>query len=326
MASIQSKWIGLFSFIVGFALYPVVFHPSYNGGHVITHIQSILTDVDTDGVEKLTTTTKKSVTVAPAVPVVSLMDCGNILDDNLTIPITIDKRTIEHSRKKSNKRKHRVKMTDVAEFHNILADEVLCTNLFRVGRIGDGGKWICGPQFIQNWDRKCVLYGFGINDDPSFEEEMTQITNKSCEIVAVDVNRNRQSVYRLNRIGAHYVETKLAPETTHNTTNVKDLMAKFNHTYIDILKMDIEGSEYPLEDDILELEICQMMIELHIWDTGSYSKFFKFLQKAAKAGFVLVNHEVNFMTLKCIEVTLMHTKCISRFGGVVPIANYLSLE
>jgi hypothetical protein len=55
----------------------------------------------------------------------------------------------------------------------------------RVGRFGDGGKWICGQsKYMEYKERPLVVYSFGVRDDSSFEEELLKDTN--AEIVAVD--------------------------------------------------------------------------------------------------------------------------------------------
>uniref|UniRef100_A0A7E4VDF1 Methyltranfer_dom domain-containing protein n=1 Tax=Panagrellus redivivus TaxID=6233 RepID=A0A7E4VDF1_PANRE len=208
------------------------------------------------------------------------------------------------------------------EFHNVLAEEILCPNLFRVGRIGDGGKWMCGPQFIPDWDRKCVIYCFGISTDPSFETEINNVTQGKCDIVAVDTKRYTYPTEQLAAIGAQYIETRISPTTTDNSITVTDLMKKMNHDHIDVLKMDIEGSEYAIASEIFSLNICQMMVELH-HPGRDYTKFIRWLKRASAAGYYLIHHEVNIKSLSCVEVTLMHESCLDRFGPLIPLARFL---
>lgn len=75
----------------------------------------------------------------------------------------------------------------------------------RIGRMGDGGKWVCGmSKYIElSKKQKCVVYSFGVRDESSFgtipnpsilqstsanisltEEELLERTN--CEIWAYD--------------------------------------------------------------------------------------------------------------------------------------------
>ncbi|GKT41446.1 uncharacterized protein ColSpa_01627 [Colletotrichum spaethianum] len=43
----------------------------------------------------------------------------------------------------------------------------------RVGRMGDGGKWVCGMSRYVHFpkDRECVIYSFGVRDESSFGKE-----------------------------------------------------------------------------------------------------------------------------------------------------------
>ena len=39
----------------------------------------------------------------------------------------------------------------------------------RVGRMGDGGKWVCGmSRYEQLAPKKCIVYSFGVQTESSF--------------------------------------------------------------------------------------------------------------------------------------------------------------
>jgi hypothetical protein len=54
-----------------------------------------------------------------------------------------------------------------------------CTERERIGRAGDGGKWVCGTGVIKQIP-DCVVYSYGVNDDISFEEELLDSTQCEC--------------------------------------------------------------------------------------------------------------------------------------------------
>uniref|UniRef100_A0A7E4USE7 Methyltranfer_dom domain-containing protein n=1 Tax=Panagrellus redivivus TaxID=6233 RepID=A0A7E4USE7_PANRE len=247
----------------------------------------------------------------------------NILTSE-SVEVVVDARTTEHFKYKAAQRRLMLDKKP-SEFHNILAEEILCPNLFRVGRVGDGGKWICGPQFITDWDHKCVLYSFGINRDPSFETEIHNVTEGKCDIVAVDMNKYPYPTEQLASINAQYIETAISSKTTNKSITVTDLMKKMNHDHIDVLKMDIEGYEYDVADEVFGLGICQMMVELHT-KGESYKKFVDWLRNASTAGYFLVHHEINIKHMECVEVTLLHQSCFDRFGPLVPLARFLNSD
>lgn len=69
----------------------------------------------------------------------------------------------------------------------------------RVGKFGDGGKWICGmSKYMEEKERTLVVYSFGVKDDSSFEEEMLSRTN--AKIVAVDFSVDSVCLPTLHRI------------------------------------------------------------------------------------------------------------------------------
>jgi hypothetical protein len=69
-------------------------------------------------------------------------------------------------------------------------------------------------------------------------------------------------------------------------------MEKNKHKYIDILKMDIEGAEYDVIDDLLrsEIEIHQLLIEFHHrFPSLGIKKTRQAVEKLRNAGFALFN-------------------------------------
>lgn len=60
---------------------------------------------------------------------------------------------------------------------------VSCPDIYRVGNIGDGGKWVCGWRDLMGRDN-CNVYSFGISGDLSFEIEVLLKTR--CLVYAFD--------------------------------------------------------------------------------------------------------------------------------------------
>lgn len=59
------------------------------------------------------------------------------------------------------------------------------------------------------------------------------------------------------------IDTK--QKVTVQMKSLKDIMTELNHTFIDVLKMDIEGSEYEVLEDIIQQDIAihQILVEFH---------------------------------------------------------------
>ena len=115
----------------------------------------------------------------------------------------------------------------------------------RHGRVGDGGKWICGArQFLSK--PGCVIYSLGSNAETSFETDMALETE--CEIHVFDPTQASVPMPSTHRSGNGNFHTFAIGDPAQNSTwQTKSLEAVMNglgHAWIDVLKMDIEGGEW----------------------------------------------------------------------------------
>jgi len=70
--------------------------------------------------------------------------------------------------------------------------DYICPNnlLTRVGREGDGGKWMCGLESFgrrsmnAGFNTNCVVYSFGVKDDSSFEAAV--LASTTCSLYGYD--------------------------------------------------------------------------------------------------------------------------------------------
>lgn len=175
----------------------------------------------------------------------------------------------------------------------------------RVGRLGDGGKWVCGMSLYESLpaitfpsaeniesrkapavpsDAGLVIYSFGINGESSFEADMLERI-PSARIWGYDfsVSGWGEQIPLTERHRTFFKKIGLGREDRHHDAppfyTLPTLMVENNHTYIDILKIDIEGSEYDALDTMMDvfeplhtasgqgvMPIGQVMIELHLGD------------------------------------------------------------
>ena len=121
------------------------------------------------------------------------------------VVLQMSKKILQLRRQKATERKLALKEFWFIELFNILAPEVsfsfqkfsfqdilrftfqaLCPNIVRLGRIGDGGKWICNPFAVRESARPCIFYSLGLNNEVSFDVEFMNLTENKCHHFAVD--------------------------------------------------------------------------------------------------------------------------------------------
>ncbi|KAF9214537.1 hypothetical protein CPC16_010694 [Podila verticillata] len=164
----------------------------------------------------------------------------------------------------------------------------------RVGPLSDGGKWICGMSLYEEKPRsKCVLYSFGVNHETRFEGEMLDRTD--CEIWAYDASVSEMGPETQGRphvtFKPYFIgrEDKVAADGKIWKT-LRTLMKENGHDWIDILKVDIEGSEYDtfaaIMDDFPDvLPFSQLQLELHVHQSHvSFPDFLNFWERLESKG------------------------------------------
>lgn len=154
-----------------------------------------------------------------------------------------------------------------------------------------------------------IVYSFGIGEDISFDEEL--INKFDCKVFGFDPtpksicfikNKKMSKKYSLQPYGLYNFDGNvefLLPEDDDNVSctigNIRDyqsdkinkvsvpvlkfesIISKIGSNKIDLLKLDIEGSEYDVIDEILNsnIKIDQICIEFHHRFSGISKKMTK---------------------------------------------------
>jgi len=167
----------------------------------------------------------------------------------------------------------------------------------RLGALGDGGKWVCGITRVEA-KPDCIVYSFGIDHESSFEAEILANTD-GCQIWGYDwsVNAFNHEIPRSQAHRTHFHPfglagtVKLGPEDTQKTYTLESLMKMNGHTHIDILKVDIEGSEFEALATLVKpyiasnqpLPFGQLQLEIHIWKR-SFAEYLAWWEMLEAAG------------------------------------------
>jgi hypothetical protein len=203
-----------------------------------------------------------------------------------------------------------------------------CETTIRVGTPFDGGKWICDPQSLSDAP---VVYSFGIGDNISFDLDMAGMFG--CTVYMFDpspsvvANFSRfQSGQPCGKGHISFLPLGLGPVSREENRqwdlviegkrcevrSLAGIAKSLHHTRIDILKLDIEGSEMAALQQMLAtgvlpyLQVRQLLVEFHLWDDASFVDFVRIMGALKKQGFLLFRKEFNpYAADKCAEFSFV---------------------
>lgn len=159
----------------------------------------------------------------------------------------------------------------------------------RHGRVGDGGKWVCGARkFLSK--PGCVIYSLGSNAETSFETDVALETE--CEIHVFDPTQSSVPMPSTHRSGHENFHTYAigdpAQNSTWQTKSLESVMNGLGHAWIDVLKMDIEGGEWDFLEYLFKeaksIPVGQVRFFFKRRKKGSFFLSFQDVNKRAKEG------------------------------------------
>ncbi|KAM3068295.1 hypothetical protein ACMFMG_009435 [Clarireedia jacksonii] len=216
----------------------------------------------------------------------------------------------------------------------------------RIGRLGDGGKWVCGMSLYESKaatsaptpalndekdSNEVIIYSFGVNGESTFEDEMLSRI-PTAQIYAYDYSVDSfgpqlspasASRAHFSKVGLGATDNKMRSPPFYT---LQTLMELNNHTYMDILKIDIEGSEYTALDSFMDaweregiLPIGQVMIELHLVDDENvhFERFLTWWERLETFGMRPTWFETNLLAVtlgegktdpRCVEYVWVNAR------------------
>jgi hypothetical protein len=157
---------------------------------------------------------------------------------------------------------------------DVFAPFYSCPLMERVGSVVDGGKWMCARRHLLNKEQ-CNIYSLGSNGETSFEVAILA-DNPGCKIHIYDHTLTGKRLQKSQSVkGAELHLEGMASEAqlkglANQPGNFTSLMRSMRNNHIkwlDVLKIDIEGWEWPVFAELLastsEIPITQVLIELH---------------------------------------------------------------
>ena len=139
----------------------------------------------------------------------------------------------------------------------------------RIGNVADGGKWVCDiHRFEQLKTPNILVYSFGSNGDFSFEQAVKE------QIPSSEIHTFDMGVFQCPFNVCTYHQARIGNGKTNISKSLGMLMNELGHQkrHIHILKVDIEGGEFDLFEELFDLSkdrttipyIRQILFEIHI--------------------------------------------------------------
>jgi hypothetical protein len=195
----------------------------------------------------------------------------------------------------------------------------------------DVSKIACGVD-TKNMEAPCVVYSVGGNNEWQFELDVLQKT--PCEVHTFDCTGDieRFQVPEDPRLHFHHIclgTTNKKTETGQFWT-LDQMTSTFNHTKIDLFKIDIEGYEFPMfqawpnrnhktyDTAVLPMQVLvEVHYQTHMPELSGHRKInWKFstdminLQEhLLKMGYAVINRDDNRRCFHCTELTLVRIRC-----------------
>ncbi|TDZ28854.1 hypothetical protein C8035_v003842 [Colletotrichum spinosum] len=187
----------------------------------------------------------------------------------------------------------------------------------------------------ESLQRPLRVYSFGVGGDSSFEAEMLN-RSSSAEVWGFDDSvdgwgldlaagfPNRTHFFKAAVAGYDFFDESDKTEFL----SIRSIMAKLGHDYVDIVKMDIEGDEFPTIESFFkdfergekyegkEVPVGQLVIEIHVPDKGPrITQFAEWWERLERSGMRPAMSEANYLAVTvgdgkpcCVEYTWINTK------------------
>ena len=155
-------------------------------------------------------------------------------------------------------------------FQNNWEPTIQCQFERRLGNTGDGGKWICDVHRFQEMNEtNLLIYSFGSNGDFSFERAVKEQL-PGGEIHTFDIG-----VFRCPDNVCTFHQARLGNGKTPGSKSLPMIINELGHAKrkIHLLKVDIEGSEFSLFEELFKSSasntsevpyIRQILFEIHL--------------------------------------------------------------
>jgi len=208
--------------------------------------------------------------------------------------------------KNSNKSDIRKTKKKQADAFALFEPEWTCPKEMRLGKLGDGGKWICPVGSLTENDSKPVVYSIGSAGEDSFEMDFI-FRWRQAEVYVIDPDPS----YERPGLPYHYYPYAVDTHDGDGKVTIQKFAEGQKHAKIDVLKMDIERSEWSVIPKLLSKsgkenpEVSQMVIEFHFDRPSDIDPLIVIMQMFMDAGYVLFHKENSLFNIHGAEMSFI---------------------
>src|ERR1700722_14740731 len=206
----------------------------------------------------------------------------------------------------------------------------------RVIYLGNVGT--CWPLCPEALVDRPLVYSFGVGEDVSFDLAPPSIAWVASQQLPASFHFHPCGIADRDGVcsflppanPAHVSHTMIARESASPrlelpVKRIGSFLAELQHSRIDLLKMDIEGAEYSVIDDLVAsgIAVRQLLVEFHHrWKEVGLSKTRKAVRKLNAAGYRIFavspnGEEYGFLDSSARSVVVpSHSGLAARTGGV----------
>ena len=197
-----------------------------------------------------------------------------------------------------------------------------------------GGFYVC-PDFL---NKESIIYSFGIGEDISFDKAL--IANHNCNVFGFDPtpksinwvksqniskkfsffefgvsNKSGSTDFYLPKNPDHVSGSSVSQSNINikekvivKMKTIQDILNELGHKHIDVLKMDIEGGEYDVIENILDsnISVNQILIEFHdrFFEDGRF-KSIRAINNLNKRGYEIFGISDSFDEISFINKNIL---------------------
>ena len=159
-------------------------------------------------------------------------------------------------------------------FQNNWEPTIQCEFERRIGNTGDGGKWVCDVHRFHDVNQtKLLIYSFGSNGDFSFERAIKE------QLPQAEIHTFDMGTYQCPVNLCTFHQARLGGGKGDGSKSLQTIINELGHQTrpIHILKVDIEGSEFDLFEELFRSSkekpadtsyIRQILFEIHLRGVG----------------------------------------------------------